>query len=1135
MGPGEERDYQPEFDFGTTAGEPVTAPAALGPEGAGGSDGAGALVVSGELAVLEQAFVDAVRVLKRTDVVAPVIVVVGSHLQHVYLRRRLARSLTAVANVRFLTLTDLAGELTLARTADQPRPLLPEGAQIPLLEQVIERHRTRLGDADMVHAIAALLRDLRQGGIDPRLLTTPAGGGAWKNDLAAIAVAYRAALAPYVDRTRTLEEAAAASAADVAQVLGAGANGGGGPAVLVYGVYQVSALQFTLLRTLSRALPVTLFVPWRADAEPFAFADRMVRRLRATGFRLRQAAAVRGDAAAPQRDAAAPQRDAAPPQRDAAAPQQDAAAPQQDAAALPRPDAAAPGAPAVAARGARLGFSAADRQAEVEEAVRRVLEDLGHGVPAAEIALLHRLDQVFDEMLAGALERAALPCYRAAGRPVRRSVVGRAALNLLHLLYEEPRRGRLLELLSLPGIDLSWLEPDLASRPARWEAQSKALGLVQGWQEFETVLALHLAQEAAAEELSAGATRARESAQELLTVVRGFMAESERVQAAAGWRVRAELFVDLLERVLPGWRASDETAAVSDRMRALGALDDAAPVAVPASVAGFRAAAEAAVRQAVVSGGYFQRDGVFVGNVATARLLRFRRVYLLGCAERTFPPVMRQDPLLPDADRERINAAVDAGFLPLKRDRLNEERLLFELACQAGTEQVTFSYSRRSSGSTTVRLPSSFLLEELGDLAGAFLSAEALERQPRPWFARLPSRIGFHGAAPGDALRALDASDLRYHVLEQGGGAAVAAVDAFWPGRERLRQAWRERRVHRFGPFDGIVPAPLVAAAGVLQRDLTATALADYAVCPYRFFLARVLRVRAGEEPEQTLEIAPVQRGNLVHAILDALVAEFLSGDQSWPEFLGAIDLPLQRIMEQQFARLPAGITGLPLTWSLIREQVVTEIHAYLDAVRAAEAGAEAGTAAWRPVATEQRFTGVEIPAGRHRLRFSGRIDRIDLSHARDRSDQAPTAARVVDYKTGAGSREQAHGYRTGGSLQLPVYLHAVAARQGVPLAACHAEFQYVSERAGYRRIMLAGAELARDARLEQVLEAMADGIAAGAFFPQPGKERQNCRLCDYYDVCRADVAQTGAQKKWSGSEDLTAPFSRIGRPEAGR
>src|SRR5207247_5177893 len=115
-------------------------------------------------------------------------------------------------------------------------------------------------------------------------------------------------------------------------------------------------------------------------------------------------------------------------------------------------------------------------------------------------------------------------------------------------------------------------------------------------------------------------------------------------------------------------------------------------------------------------------------------------------SERTFPPVIRQDPLLLDDERARINAASRDGYLLLKRNRLEEERLLFELACQSGTERVTFGYSRHSARSSTVRLPSSFLLDEARSLSGVFQSAAALERSAPSWFLRLPGRIGFKGS-----------------------------------------------------------------------------------------------------------------------------------------------------------------------------------------------------------------------------------------------------------------------------------------------------------------------------------------------------------------------------------------------------
>ena len=386
----------------------------------------------------------------------------------------------------------------------------------------------------------------------------------------------------------------------------------------------------------------------------------------------------------------------------------------------------------------------------------------------------------------------------------------------------------------------------------------------------------------------------------------------------------------------------------------------------------------------------------------------------------------------------------------------------------------------------------------------------------------MPARIGYAGATAEDALRALDESDLRWHVLEQGAGGApaVTAVEPLWRNIAAVRAYQAARRRRSFGPFDGIVPAQLVAARGTLERDLTATALEDFAVCPYRFFLSRVLGIRARGEPEQTLQIAPLQRGNLVHAILDELVQRFLDGAASWPEFLRGADTALQEIMERRFSELPAGVTGLPLSWELIRGQVEAELAGYLSEERRQSAAGNG----WEPVAAEHEFRGVPIAAGHRQLRFAGRIDRIDRSAGR---------LRIVDYKTGAAAREAVEGYREGRALQLPVYLHAAAHGQPSDLTASSAELHYVSERAAYARLGLTGSQLAADPRFGEVLAAMAEAIASGAFFYQPGERRAHCRWCDFRDICHTRVADY-AKRKAPGSEALMAPFQSISATQPG-
>ena len=192
-------------------------------------------------------------------------------------------------------------------------------------------------------------------------------------------------------------------------------------------------------------------------------------------------------------------------------------------------------------------------------------------------------------------------------------------------------------------------------------------------------------------------------------------------------------------------------------------------------------------------------------------MLRFRRVYVTGCAERSFPPVIRQDPLLLDDERERINRGAGSMTATCRSRAGGSTR---SGCCSNWPVRPPASTSPSPIRGAAPVPPTcasrrAFLLEEVGDLAGGFLSAEALERNAGDWYQRMPARIGYDGAGADDALRALDESDLRWHVLEQGGGQpAVPAIEPLWRTIDAVRahQAARRKaqlralRRHRAGP-----------------------------------------------------------------------------------------------------------------------------------------------------------------------------------------------------------------------------------------------------------------------------------------------------------------------------------------------
>ena len=61
--------------------------------------------------------------------------------------------------------------------------------------------------------------------------------------------------------------------------------------------------------------------------------------------------------------------------------------------------------------------------------------------------------------------------------------------------------------------------------------------------------------------------------------------------------------------------------------------------------------------------------------------------------------------------------------------------------------------------------------------------------------------------------------------------------------------------------------APRLARHQFAARSYSATALQNYAACPYRFFLQAIHRLEPREEPEAIELIDPLTRGALFHEV----------------------------------------------------------------------------------------------------------------------------------------------------------------------------------------------------------------------------------------------------------------------------
>jgi len=267
-----------------------------------------------------------------------------------------------------------------------------------------------------------------------------------------------------------------------------------------------------------------------------------------------------------------------------------------------------------------------------------------------------------------------------------------------------------------------------------------------------------------------------------------------------------------------------------------------------------------------------------------------------------------------------------------------------------------------------------------------------------------------------------------------------------------------------------------------------------------------VLGVEPVEEPERRIEIDALDRGSLVHDILDRFVRDAIERGHPLTAWEPADRERLHRIADACFADYVAeGRTGRALLWR--RDEA--QIRADLDTFLAEDDGRL--RSGLRPVATEHRFDDLEVtlPGGRT-VRVAGSIDRVD---------RGPDGSLVViDYKTGRAyaklTEEDPH--QNGTRLQL--YLYAQAAQSAFSTEhPVEAWYWFTSTKGDFA---WRGYPVTPDvaASVEAALHTIADGIAAGLFPARPSDEPSwgyvDCWYCAPDGLSAADRRRDWERKR---------------------
>jgi ATP-dependent helicase/nuclease subunit B len=495
---------------------------------------------------------------------------------------------------------------------------------------------------------------------------------------------------------------------------------------------------------------------------------------------------------------------------------------------------------------------------------------------------------------------------------------------------------------------------------------------------------------------------------------------------------------------------------------------------------------------------------VFVGPVDASRGLSFRNVFIPGLAERIFPRKIVDDPILPEAQRK-------ATQLTTRRDQLEAERLGLRLAVGAARSRVYLSYPRIDVQQSRPRVPSFYALEALRAAKGYLPNFEEVAAHAE---AKTPARLGW--PAPERPEAALDESEydlaLLANLVESSQEEAQGAAHYLLGANAHLARALRARSrrwLKRWTANDGLVEADELARQSLAKhqfsaRSFSATALQNYASCPYRFFLSAILRLDLRQEPAAIEAIDPLTRGSLFHetqfevltrlkerGLLPLGGAETVGASAASSTAFDLVDEELARLSADYEDRLAPAI---PRVWQDGINSIKADLREWLRRMAANEEG-------WVPDKFELSF-GLSDRGPRESdlasvaapvnivgdLKLRGSIDMVERQGNR---------YRVTDHKTG--KARAADDTIVGGGKYLQPLLYALACQELLAGQVESGRLYYCTADGGYEERIVALNE-ANEATLNEVLIAIRQGLA-DAFLPA-APDKDACTWCDFLAVC---------------------------------
>ncbi|WKZ15926.1 MAG: exodeoxyribonuclease V subunit gamma [Candidatus Jettenia caeni] len=508
--------------------------------------------------------------------------------------------------------------------------------------------------------------------------------------------------------------------------------------------------------------------------------------------------------------------------------------------------------------------------------------------------------------------------------------------------------------------------------------------------------------------------------------------------------------------------------------------------------------------------------GVQVLDVLSARGLSFRALFVLGLNEKVFPRAISEEPFLRDHVRRKLTEVL-GNYLPEKLRGFDEERILFYLMLNAARERIYLLY-QRSDEAGKPRVPSHYLMDILQNIhditAGARnISKESdyeiyvprgirdkLYNQEISWLTpkEVRIRMALDKTDPVCFMRACGMNSGSYERSQ----LAVNLIDDYRP---------------YLTAYDGIVGDISQWWSKQIRSGFSPTTLETFGVCPFQFFMRKVLQLRPVEEPEKDEMASAIDIGNLYHSILmdfygalrnqgyfntktnnvnpGVLLYDIARGHFTKRERQIPLRYPI--IWEVEKEEILASLTNF-VTWDLQRIEQTGYIPAYLEKVMRVN-------------------LKNDLPKNVSKILWKGKIDRIDIKKVEN-----TISFRIVDYKSGRFLKENLmRSVVRGQKLQIPFYIIMTEymlseeiekgriARNEIRLE--EASFVYVAQNREDKKGQKGVPEKVIDAndwneygkQCWDTVKEFLHYIREGIFPISPTSDNQKCEWCEFAAICR--------------------------------